>query len=442
VPVDYVVEAMDHIAHKRGLDGHTFHLVDPDPPRIGEVLNTFCRAAHAPEMSMRLDARMLAIVPATVRAAVLNLPPVKRLTGILLKDLRIPPQTLKLLTYPTRFDSRETERALKGTKIAVPPLEDYAWRLWDFWERHLDPDLFVDHTLRGKVENRVVLITGGSSGIGRATAFKVAEAGAKVLIVARGEAELNQTRDEIVGAGGKCWAYPCDLADMASCDALVARVLAEHKHVDVLVNNAGRSIRRSIALSYDRFHDFERTMQLNYFGPVRLILSLLPIMRQVSPDGRKGGHIINVSSIGVQTNIPRFSAYVASKAALDAFSRCISSEIIDDGVHISTIYMPLVRTPMIAPTKMYDRFPTMSPTEAADMICKAMVRKPKSVGTTMGNAGALAYQLAPRGVDVVLNAGYKLFPDSHAARGGKDQKKDEPSTESVAFAHILRGVHW
>ena len=131
VPVDFVVDAMDHIAHKRGLDGHCFHLVDPQPQRVGEVLNVFCRAAHAPEMSMRIDARMLAVVPSAVRGMVLNLPPVKRFSNMLLRDFRIPPQTLKLLTYPTRFDSRETERALKGTKIAVPPLEDYAWRLWD-----------------------------------------------------------------------------------------------------------------------------------------------------------------------------------------------------------------------------------------------------------------------------------------------------------------------
>jgi thioester reductase-like protein len=202
VPVDFVVDAMDHIAHKKGLDGHTFHLVDPDPKRVGEVLNIFCRAAHAPEMSMRIDARMLAVVPAAVRGAVLNLPPVKRFTGMLLRDFRIPPQTLKLLTSPTRFDSREAERALKGTKIAVPPLEDYAWRLWDYWERHLDPDLFVDHSLRGKVENKVVVITGGSSGIGKATAIKVAEAGAHVIIVARGAEELHATRDEILAAGG------------------------------------------------------------------------------------------------------------------------------------------------------------------------------------------------------------------------------------------------
>ena len=136
---------------------------------------------------------------------------------------------------------------------------------------------------------------------------------------------------------------------MSDIERMAKEVLQEHGRVDVLVNNAGRSIRRSIALSYDRFHDFERTMQLNYFGAVRLILTLLPVMRQHSPDGRYGGHIINISSIGVQTNTPRFSAYVASKAALDAFSRCIASEVIDDGVHLTTIHMPLVRTPMIAP---------------------------------------------------------------------------------------------
>ena len=171
-------------------------------------------------------------------------------------------------------------------------------------------------------------------------------------------------------------------------------VLDQHGHVDILVNNAGRSIRRSIALSYDRFHDFERTMQLNYFGAVRLILELLPAMRE-----RKSGHIINVSSIGVQTNTPRFSAYVASKAALDAFSRCIASEIIDDGVHITTIHMPLVRTPMIAPTKMYDRFPTITPDEAADMICEAMITSRSGSRPRSGTFGEILYALAPKSID-------------------------------------------
>jgi NAD(P)-dependent dehydrogenase (short-subunit alcohol dehydrogenase family) len=315
--------------------------------------------------------------------------------------------------------------------------------LWEYWERTYSPDRRKDRALARAIKGKTVLITGASSGIGRATALRVGSAGANVILVARTAEKLEETKRDIEELGGSAFVHRCDLSDMADIERLAKEVLDEHGRVDVLVNNAGRSIRRSIALSYDRFHDFERTMQLNYFGAVRLILSLLPVMRTPS-DGRKGGHIINVSSIGVQTNTPRFSAYVASKAALDAFSRCIASEVIDDGVHLTTIHMPLVRTPMIAPTKMYDRFPTITPTEAADMICKAMIRRPKKVGTALGNAGELAYQIAPRGVDVILNAGYKIFPDSHAARGGDRaaSRSDEPSSESVAFAHILRGVHW
>ena len=166
VPVDFVADAMDHIAHKPGLNGGCFHLTDPEPKRVGEVLNLFARAGHAPQMSMRLDARMFGFVPFPVRAALTNLPPIKRFTSMILKDLGIPAEVLKLITYPTRFDSRETERALKGTKIAVPRLEDYAWRLWDYWERHLDPALFQDRSLRSKVEGKLVVITDGSDGIG------------------------------------------------------------------------------------------------------------------------------------------------------------------------------------------------------------------------------------------------------------------------------------
>ena len=442
VPVDYVAKAMDYIAHQPGLDGRAFHLTDPEPLTVGGLFKAIAKAAKAPQPTVNVDARALDALPLRFATTISRLPGARQLTDLALAELGIPRESFAYLTYPTHFDSTKTRAVLHGSGIEVPPFTSYVQTLWDYWERAYSPDRRKDKQLARAIKGKTVMITGASSGIGRATALRVGAAGGRVVLVARGIEALEEAKREIEDLGGVAFVHRCDLADMSDIERMAKEVLQEHGRVDVLVNNAGRSIRRSIALSYDRFHDFERTMQLNYFGPVRLILSLLPIMRQVSPDGRKGGHIINVSSIGVQTNIPRFSAYVASKAALDAFSRCISSEIIDDGVHISTIYMPLVRTPMIAPTKMYDRFPTMSPAEAADMICKAMVRKPKSVGTTMGNAGALAYQIAPRGVDVVLNAGYKLFPDSHAARGGKDQKKDEPSTESVAFAHILRGVHW
>ena len=438
VPVDFVADAMDHIAHKKGLDGQCFHLVDPEPMRFGELMNTFCRAAHAPEMTMRLDARMLAVVPGAVRAAVTNLPPIKRFTSMLLRDLKLPPATLAFITYPTRFDTRVVERALKGSKISVPDLEGYAWRIWDYWERHLDPDLFIDRTLRGHVANKVVVITGGSSGIGRASAIKVAEAGAKVIIVARGEEELFKTRDEINAAGGKCWAYTCDLTDLSSCDALVKTVLDEHKAVDILVNNAGRSIRRSVELSYDRFHDYERTMQLNYFGCLRLIMGFLPVMTQ-----RRKGHIINISSIGVLASSARFSAYVASKAALDAFSRCAQAEFSGKNIAFTTVNMPLVKTPMIAPTKMYDSVPTLTPEEAADLVVKAIIERPSRVATRMGIFAATLNAVAPKAYEVIMNTAFEMFPDSAAAKGDRKALKDEkPTNEQVAFAALMRGVHW
>ncbi|MCO5055896.1 SDR family oxidoreductase [Thermomonas sp.] len=435
VPVDFVAAAMDHIAHKPRLDGHCFHLTDPDPMRAGEVLNTFARAGHAPEMTMRIDARMFAFLPGGVRAAIGGLPPVRRFVGMLLRDFRIPKDVLGFITYPTRFDNREAERALKGSGIAVPPLESYAWRLWDYWERHLDPDLFIDHSLKGKVRGKVVVITGGSSGIGLSTAQKVAAAGAITVIVARREDELFAARDAMIAAGGKVFAYTADLADMADCDRLVATVLEKHGHVDVLVNNAGRSIRRSIALSFDRFHDFERTMQLNYFGSLRLIMGFMPKMIE-----RRKGHIINISSIGVLANSPRFSAYVASKAALDAFSRCAQGELSGKHIAFTTINMPLVKTPMIAPTKMYDSVPTLTPDEAADLVVKGIIERPSRIATRLGIFSALINAVAPKAYEVVMSTAFELFPDSSAAKGeGKDAA---PSQEQIAFAALMRGVHW
>ena len=439
VPVDFVVNAMDHIAHEKGLDGGCFHLTDPSPMRVGEVLNAFADAGHAPKMTMRIDARIFQFIPPSIRGAIGMLPPVKRIVGHTLKSLNIPTEVLKFFNYPTRFDSRETERALKGTGIKVPDLGSYAWRLWDYWERHLDPDLFVDRSLSSRVKGKVVLITGGSSGIGLATAKKVAAAGAKTLICARGLEDLEKAKAEIEAEtkGAKVAIYQVDLAELASADDLVKKVLAEHGAVDVLINNAGRSIRRSIELSYDRFHDYERTMQLNYFGSLRLIMGLLPSMTE-----RRKGHVINISSIGVLTNAPRFSAYVASKAALDAFSRCAASEFADRNIHFTIINMPLVKTPMIGPTKIYDNVPTLSPEEAADMVVKGIIERPQRLATRMGIFAEMLHLVSPKVYQVVLNTAFQLFPDSAAAKGVKGGVDAAPSSEQVAFASLMRGVHW
>jgi NAD(P)-dependent dehydrogenase (short-subunit alcohol dehydrogenase family) len=436
VPVDYVAAAMDHIAHQPGLDGQAFHLCAPKSQRSGEVLNSFARAAHAPQLALRIDKRLTDALPKGVGSLLMQLPALRGMRRSVLADLGIPEEIIEHVGFTAQFDTRDAERALAGSGIEVPPLDSYADRIWDYWERTLDPDLYKDRSLRGAVNGRTVVITGASSGIGRAAATKIARAGGIPLLVARSIDKLEETKGEIEAAGGTAYVYSADLSSVDSIDELVKSILGEHVRVDMLVNNAGRSIRRSIALSQDRFHDFERTMQLNYFGAIRLTMGLLPHMRE-----RGFGHVVNVSSIGAQTNPPRFSAYVASKAALDAWTRVVSSEVVGDGITFTTIHMPLVRTPMIAPTKMYDSFPTIAPDEAADLVCEALRAKPKEISTRLGTFGQVAYALMPKAVDQILHMAYKVFPDSAAARGEKDPN-EKASMEQVAMANLMKGVHW
>jgi thioester reductase-like protein len=437
VPVDWVVGALEHIAHEPGLDGKAFHLTDPRRQTVEEVINEFAAAAHAPRFALSIDKRLTDPIPRWPVALALDLPPWRQVRKLALRELGIPEEVLAHMELVPRFDTLEAGRALAGTSLEQPPpLHDYAQKLWDYWEREMDPTLRKGRTLKEALHGRTVLITGASSGIGRSTALRVAEAGGIPLLVARNVEKLEEVRAEIVAGGGEAYVYAADIADMDSVERLLERVLADRRNVDFLVNNAGRSIRRSIALSYDRFHDFERTMQLNYFGAVKLIIELLPHMRE-----RGSGHIVNISSIGVQTNPPRFSAYVASKAALDAFTRVVASEVIGDGVTFTTIHMPLVRTPMIAPTKMYDAFPAITPEEAAEMISDALRTRPKHMGTRLGTFGEVAYALSPKAVDRILHLAYRVFPDSAASKGQKNVE-ERASFEQIAMATLTRGVHW
>ena len=324
VPVDFVAKAMDHIGHLPDADlpGDTYHLVDPEPMTIGEALNTFAKAAHAPQFALRIDANLTNAVPAPVRAGCMALPTVKQIRTRSTATSASHPTAMEVRDFRCTFDARDTQRALDGTGIAVPPLDSYAGKLWDYWERNLDPALFRDRSLATAIKDKRVLITGASSGIGLETALRIGEAGGTVILVARTREKLEDVAKQVEAKGGTAHVHPADLSDLEDIERMAQEVIDAHGGVDVLINNAGRSIRRSVARSYDRFHDFERTMQLNYFGALKLILALLPGMRE-----RKTGHIINVSSIGVQTNTPRFSAYVASKSALDAFSRCVGAGV-------------------------------------------------------------------------------------------------------------------
>lgn len=435
VPVDYVAAAMNHLMHEPGLDGRAFHLVNPKPQPVTEVYNAFAKVAGAPPVAFDLGARASApLLAAACRGAGL-------VRDAVLHRLDIPPELLEVSTFRPEFDSTATRHALAGSGIDVPRLDKYAGVLWRYWREYLDPYRARNHGARGVLDGRRVVITGASSGIGRTTAHKVAAEGGIPLLVARRESELAALRTEIIDEGGSAYAYPCDLTDSDSVDKTVARMLAEHDGVDMLVNNAGRSIRRSIALSYDRIHDYERAMAVNYFGAVRMMLALLPQMVE-----RKFGHVVNVSSIGVQGIAPRFSAYVASKAALDYFTRIAATETHGEGVTFTTVHMPLVRTPMIRPTEIYEAFPARSPDAAADLILHALRHRPKHVGTPTGATIGMTYSIAPGLVDAIAYQAYRVFPDSAAAGGSGNAKlgaRDKRLTGAAsALMKLAKGFHW
>jgi NAD(P)-dependent dehydrogenase (short-subunit alcohol dehydrogenase family) len=436
VPVDFVAEAMDALIHRGGLDGRTFHLVAPQPQPLVEVIDAFSAGAGSPRMFLAVGRSLVGTVMGALGQAG-RVPGVTIARDVVLDRLAIPPEVVPHMTFHPVFDSTATQRELEPEGVTVPALDSYAALLWEYWEDDLDPSRARRPRAGGQLQDRAVVITGASSGIGRATAIAVAENGGIPLLVARSIDKLDEVRDEIEATGGRARVYSCDITDEESVAATVKQMLADCEGgIDYLVNNAGRSIRRSVRLSHDRQHDYERTMALNYFAPVRLIYALLPQM-----SARHFGHIVNISSIGVQTAPPRFSAYVASKAALDAFSRVAASETWGDGVTFTTIHMPLVRTPMISPTKLYDAFPTLTPEAAADLVIKALVDRPKRVSTRLGTLGEVAYAVTPKAVDAVLHVAYRVFPDSKAA-GGEGSDKPSLTRGAQAMVKLLPGVHW
>ncbi|WP_280335232.1 SDR family NAD(P)-dependent oxidoreductase [Nocardia wallacei] len=279
---------------------------------------------------------------------------------------------------------------------------------------------------RRDLTGRHILITGASSGIGRAAAFALAGKGAVVFLLARRGTELDAVVEEIRAAGGEAYGYQCDVTDSASVENTVETILATHGHVDMLVNNAGRSIRRAVHRSTDRLHDFERTMAVNYFGAVRMTLALLPQMRE-----RKFGHIVNISSAGVQVATPRFAAYLASKAALDKFAEVTAAEMLADNITFTTIHMPLVRTPMITPSGKQG--PSESPEWAAATIVRALTDRPKRIDVPLGTLAEYGTLFTPRLKDRILHRYYRALPDSPAAKG-ESAPEDGPGSEELVPA--------
>jgi NAD(P)-dependent dehydrogenase (short-subunit alcohol dehydrogenase family) len=336
----------------------------------------------------------------------------KRIRNMAATQLGVPAEVLDVVDLAPTFVSDETRKALRGTNIEVPEFADYAPRLWRYWAEHLDPDRARRHDKAGPLVGRHVIITGASSGIGRASAIAVAERGATVFALARNGDALDKLVAEIRANGGQAHAFTCDITDSVSVDHTVKDILGRFDHVDYLVNNAGRSIRRSVVNATDRMHDYERVMAVNYFGAVRMVLALLPHWRE-----RRFGHVVNVSSAGVQARNPKYSSYLPTKAALDAFSDVVATETLSDHITFTNIHMPLVRTPMIVPSQRLNPVPAISPERAAAMVVRGLVEKPARIDTPMGTLADVGNYFTPRLSRRILHQLYLGYPDSAAARG-------------------------
>eukprot|EP00123_Amoebidium_parasiticum_P016382 comp23407_c0_seq1/m.38866 comp23407_c0_seq1/g.38866 ORF comp23407_c0_seq1/g.38866 comp23407_c0_seq1/m.38866 type:complete len:824 (-) comp23407_c0_seq1:551-3022(-) len=439
VPVNYVADAVDYIAHKPKLDNKCFHLVDPNPLSMCDTLNEFARAAHAPQLSHRLADAIIPMLPPKVWDIAESLPRLQRLPLEALGTyLGIPASVVRYLNWNVLFDDSRSRRVLDSSGITVPPLRSYAWRVWDYYERYMDPAIHMNDRLRAHLKGKIVMVTGASDGIGRQMSVKLGSLGATVLLVSRTKEKLDAVKAEVEAGGGTGYVYATDLSKLEDIDGMVDKVLKDHGRVDILFNNAGRSIRRSVQFQYDRMHDFQRTMQLNYFGSVKLILRLLPTMRE-----RKYGHVIAISSIGCQSKAPRFAAYVASKAALDGFTMCLAGEVADDGVIFSTVYMPLVRTKMIAPSKVYNDVPAMDVKDAADMALRCIVTKERKVSSQLGQLAELLGAVSPQLLEEISRRLYKMLPENtpEGYEGLEPTHDQDLADEARAVLSLLRDLH-
>ena len=447
VPVDYVVDALVELMHADGRDGQTFHLTNPKTIGLRGIYRGVAEEAGLPPLRGSLPgASATPFLRVSGRAKIVR--------NMAATQLGIPGEILDVVDLAPTFTTGNTVEALQGTGIAVPEFASYAPKLWRYWADHLDPNRTRRDDPAGPLVGKHVIITGASSGIGRASAIAIAERGATVFALARSADALDDLVAEIRAAGGQAHAFTCDVTDSTSVEHTVKDILGRFGHVDYLVNNAGRSIRRSVSASTDRMHDYERVMAVNYFGAVRMVLALLPHWRE-----RRFGHVVNVSSAGVQASSPKYSAYIPSKAALDAFAEVVGTETLSDHITFTSIHMPLVKTPMIAPSRRLNPMPPITAEHAAAMVVRGLVEKPARIDTPVGTLADVGMYFTPKLSRRVLHQLYLGYPDSAAARGlatdevqqrtPRRPKRPKPAVAALRVpwgvkraVRLVPGVHW
>ena len=411
VPVDYVVESLICLSRLKESDGQfCFHLSDPNTPPLSDVFSKVLSIAGGPSLGVSVPVDQVSkFVFAKQFKMIRNLQAIHILKREILRNLNIPEHIFEALMPKLKFDAKKTLSLLEAHSITPPKFNDYIEVLWEYYDKKLDPEKYRLDSARKSFQNKRVLITGGSSGIGFESAKIAYSLGAKVILVARSPEKLEECKVEIQALGaslGEIDTYSCDLSDLVACDELVHTIESNYGSVDVLFSNAGRSIRRSISKSQGRFHDLERTMQLNYFGAARLILGLLPSMLK-----QGGGQVIHSSSMGTISATPRFGPYMASKIALDTLMDSMAAEYANQNIAFSVIKFPLVQTPMVAPTAEFKKSKLTSPEQAAMMFVDAVIDQSRVKVPVTGKLLSFAAFLSPNIMTQLYSYAFQVWPD-------------------------------
>lgn len=414
VPVDYVVESIvciSQLNESNFLQGQfCFHLSDPDTPSLSALFSKVLDVSGGPSTAMLVPVDQVSkLVFSKQFKMIRNLQAIHILKKEVLKSLKIPEHVFDALMPKLKFNAKMTRNLLEKHSIAPPKFNDYIEVLWEYYNKKLDPQKNRLNSAKKLFNNKRVLITGGSSGIGFESAKIAYSLGAKVILVARDQSKLDECENNIKALGldlGEISTYSCDLSDLNACDELVNFIENNYGSVDILFSNAGRSIRRSISKSQGRFHDLERTMQLNYFGAARLILGLLPGMLK-----QGGGQVVHSSSMGTISSTPRFGPYMASKIALDTLMDSMAAEFTNQNIAFSVIKFPLVQTPMVAPTAEFKKSKLTSPEQAAMMFVDAVVDQSRVKVPVTGKLLSFATFLSPNIMTQLYNYAFQVWPD-------------------------------
>ena len=403
VPVDYVAKAIHKIS-KSQTKNDIFHITDSAPYSFGQIIELLLQEQNSPKINFTIKNSFLNFLPKGFLSFLKNNYFLSKIYSVLLEYYKIPKSSLEFINYKTFFDNKNSQKILNKESINCPNLKSYIDVLYQYWDKNKNIENQKEQALVTEIKNKHIVLTGATSGIGLETLKALSCYNINLTVIARDLVKLDKKITDIKNIKANIYKIKADFTDERQIKKAITKSITKFKNVDIIINNAGFSIRRDILKSNNDLENYKKLMQINYFAPLSLILSALDSMKQ-----QNSGHIINISSIGVLTKAPKFSGYIAAKSALENFSYAADAELDKHNIKFTNINMPLVATPMINPVKIYKDIPTISSIDAKDLIMEAIIKKPKRIATKIGIFVNIIHAIMPSFGQVLNSESFEFF---------------------------------